>query len=87
MSATWDPVQYQRFAEERRRPGSDLLALVEPVPRGSVVDLSCGTGELTVLLHERTKAASTVGIDSSPEMLARAPEHEGWRVFPGSSPS
>jgi trans-aconitate 2-methyltransferase len=70
----WDPDQYRRFAAERRRPFTDLLAGLTPVPGGRVVDLGCGTGELTAELHERLQAASTVGIDSSPTMLERAPE-------------
>jgi trans-aconitate 2-methyltransferase len=72
MSATWDPTQYARFATQRRQPFADLLALVEPCPGGRVVDLGCGAGELTVDLHHHTGAATTVGVDSSPEMLARS---------------
>ncbi len=40
-----------------------------------VVDLGCGTGELTRLVHERLGAAETLGIDASPAMLARAAAH------------
>jgi len=42
-----------------------------------VVDLGCGTGELTRRLHERTRAATTVGLDSSRAMLARSADHAG----------
>jgi trans-aconitate 2-methyltransferase len=68
----WNPEQYGRFAAERRLPFLDLLALVHPIPRGRAVDLGCGSGELTRALHERLGAAQTLGIDSSPAMLARA---------------
>ncbi len=37
-----------------------------------VIDLGCGTGELTVTLHERLEADATLGIDSSVPMLERA---------------
>ncbi|MEA3056095.1 MAG: trans-aconitate 2-methyltransferase, partial [Actinomycetota bacterium] len=74
---TWDPVQYERFAAERRQPFDDLLGLVEPVPGGRVVDLGCGSGDLTVELHRHTAAAHTLGIDSSPAMLTDAPRVEG----------
>ena len=37
-----------------------------------VVDLGCGTGELTVRLHHHVGAVETVGIDRSAEMLERA---------------
>jgi trans-aconitate 2-methyltransferase len=74
---TWNPVQYERFAAERRQPFDDLLALVEPVPGGRVVDLGCGTGELTVDLHRHVGARSTLGIDTSEAMLAKAPSADG----------
>jgi trans-aconitate 2-methyltransferase len=74
---TWDPAQYKRFERERSAPFFDLLGLVEPCPGGRVVDLGCGTGELTRALHERTQARSTVGLDSSPAMLKRSADHAG----------
>ena len=74
---TWDPAQYERFERERSAPFFDLLDLVKPCPGGRVVDLGCGTGELTRALHERTRAGSTVGLDSSPAMLKRSADHTG----------
>lgn len=72
---SWDPAQYQRFQDERRQPFDDLLALVEPRPGGRAVDLGCGTGELTVVLHRHLGAADTLGVDSSDAMLAQAAVH------------
>jgi trans-aconitate 2-methyltransferase len=72
MQDTWDPARYGRFAAERSAPFHDLLALVRPVPGGRVVDLGCGTGELTSGLHRRLRAGETLGLDSSPAMLAEA---------------
>jgi trans-aconitate 2-methyltransferase len=69
---TWDPGQYHRFAAERTAPFDDLLSLVRPVPGGRVVDLGCGSGELTARLHRHLEAAETLGLDSSPAMLERA---------------
>jgi trans-aconitate 2-methyltransferase len=79
MAATdsWDPTQYRRFETERDQPFHDLLALVAAVPGGAVVDLGCGDGRLTALAHRSLEAASTVGIDSSPAMLAAAPAGDG----------
>jgi trans-aconitate 2-methyltransferase len=68
----WDPGQYERFAAERAAPFHDLLSLVRPVPGGRVVDLGCGSGELTAQLHRRLEAGETLGLDSSPAMLERA---------------
>jgi trans-aconitate 2-methyltransferase len=68
----WDPAQYHRFRAERAQPFFDLLALVEATTRPRVVDLGCGTGELTAEAHEILAARQTVGIDRSPSMLERA---------------
>jgi trans-aconitate 2-methyltransferase len=75
----WDPETYQRFRSERAAPFHDLLALVEPRPEMRVVDLGCGTGELTALAHRTFKARETRGFDRSREMLSRAPEEPGLR--------
>ena len=82
---TWDPGQYERFKQERTAPFEDLLALVRPVPGGRVVDLGCGTGELTARLHAHSQAADTLGVDSSTAMLAQAEAFvtEGLRFEPG----
>lgn len=76
MSDTWNPERYDRFAEERRRPFFDLLALVRlpapPAPGPRVVDLGCGTGALTRHLHVALGARETLGIDSSAAMLAKS---------------
>jgi trans-aconitate 2-methyltransferase len=72
MTDAWDPEQYRRFAAERRQPFDDLKALCMPVPGGRVVDLGCGSGELTAELHRDLRAADTLGIDRSEAMLAEA---------------
>jgi trans-aconitate 2-methyltransferase len=68
----WSPDQYLRFAAERRQPFDDLLSLVERRAQMRVVDLGCGTGELTRELHESLAAEETIGVDSSDAMLAKA---------------
>ena len=69
----WDPQQYGKFAAERGRPFLDLLARVEADAPQRVVDLGCGSGQLTALLAQRWPDAQVEGIDSSPEMIAAAP--------------
>lgn len=71
----WDPVQYERFRNERQQPFYDLLALVRARPGMRVVDLGCGTGQLTQELHRRLEAQETVGIEQSATMLARSAAH------------
>jgi trans-aconitate 2-methyltransferase len=68
----WNPAQYEQFADERTRPFVDLLALVEPAPFNSAVDLGCGTGSLTLLATNQLAVQRMVGIDNSPAMLAKA---------------
>ena len=74
MSSTWDPSQYERFAEPRLRPGLELLARIPVEAPRRVVDLGCGTGNLTAALAARWPEAEVVGVDHSAEMLERAGE-------------
>lgn len=71
---TWDPGQYLRHAYHRARPFADLLARVPELPGdpARVADLGCGPGNVTAVLAERWPTARITGLDSSPEMLARA---------------
>jgi trans-aconitate 2-methyltransferase len=71
---TWDPAQYEKFRREREQPFYDLLALVRPGPAMRVIDLGCGTGKQTRLLHERLNARETIGLDRSARMLESAKE-------------
>jgi len=78
----WDPGQYRRFAGPRLRPALDLMDRVAVNAPQRIVDLGCGTGEVTRILAERWSAAEVTGIDASPEMLAAARATPGrilWR--------
>lgn len=68
----WDPDRYLRFADHRSRPGFELMARIPDVDPSSIVDLGCGTGNLTAPLAQRWPRARVLGIDSSPEMIDRA---------------
>jgi trans-aconitate 2-methyltransferase len=68
----WDPSQYERFKDERAQPFRDLASLIERRPRMRIVDLGCGTGELTRELHHQLAAEETVGVDSSETMLLKS---------------
>ncbi|MGZ3687677.1 MAG: methyltransferase domain-containing protein [Bdellovibrionota bacterium] len=71
----WNPDQYHRFQKERSAPFYDLLALVQGTDFESVVDLGCGSGELTQVLHEKLRCQRTLGIDNSEKMLAKAHDY------------
>jgi trans-aconitate 2-methyltransferase len=83
VSDAWNPAQYDRFRAERAQPFWDLAALVEARPGMRVADLGCGTGELTAELHQKLQARETVGVDSSPAMLAKVPRLDGLRFQQG----
>lgn len=76
-SADWNPEQYGKFRGERAQPFFDLMAMVLPRPGMRVVDLGCGTGELTKELHTHLDARETLGIDNSPTMLEKAAAFAG----------
>jgi trans-aconitate 2-methyltransferase len=66
---TWNPAQYEKFQREREQPFLDLLAMVKPRPAMRIVDLGCGTGRPTEILHDRLRARETIGLDRSANML------------------
>jgi trans-aconitate 2-methyltransferase len=68
----WNAEQYHRFQSQRAAPFYDLLGLVEIRPGMKVVDLGCGTGELTRKLADSLADSEVTGLDSSPEMLEKS---------------
>jgi trans-aconitate 2-methyltransferase len=68
----WNPDVYHKFQKERSAPFDDLLSLIKCRDGLRVIDLGCGTGELTRRLADALPKSDVLGIDSSLEMLARA---------------
>src|SRR5262249_40942802 len=66
------PSQYNKFRQERMQPFFDLVAMVKPQPNMHIIDLGCGTGELTAMLVDRLPDAYVLGIDSSTSMIDQA---------------
>lgn len=66
----WDPKEYDARHRYVTDYGASLIGMLNPQPGERILDLGCGTGHLT---QEIAKAgANVVGIDSSPEMIAKA---------------
>ncbi|WP_062440232.1 trans-aconitate 2-methyltransferase [Herbidospora daliensis] len=76
----WDPTVYGRYADERARPFYELTGRIRAEDPAHVVDLGCGTGDLTASLAVRWPHARIHGVDSSPEMIAKAPQGATFEV-------
>lgn len=72
----WNPEKYNQFKSIRYQPFFDLLELISGNDLKNGVDIGCGTGEQTRILSEKFDTADFLGIDPSPEMLAKSKELE-----------
>ncbi|VTN09100.1 Trans-aconitate 2-methyltransferase [Raoultella terrigena] len=70
--ADWNPSLYLQFGAERTRPAAELLARIAQHPVTLAVDLGCGPGNSTALLHHAWPTATVIGVDNSPAMLEEA---------------
>jgi trans-aconitate 2-methyltransferase len=73
----WNPGLYQKFGDQRLRPGLELMDRINCVAPGLVYDLGCGGGQLTRAIAARWPAAQVIGVDHSKEMLAQAASKSG----------
>ena len=72
----WDPDQYDARHHYVTDYGADLVRVLDAQPGERILDLGCGTGKLTGEIA--AAGAAVLGIDSSPEMIAKAQcEHPG----------
>lgn len=77
---TWSPKVYQTNASfVYSEPFSDpVLSLLAPRPHERILDLGCGTGQLTVKLQTAVgDQGSVVGFDKSRALLEEARKAEG----------
>jgi trans-aconitate 2-methyltransferase len=77
---SWDADLYLKFANERTQPAIDLISRISLSRPGRIVDLGCGPGNSTAMLHQRWPEADIVGLDSSKEMISAAFQaHPDWK--------
>ncbi len=69
---SWSAAQYAIFEDERTRPARELLAAVSLRDVRCALDLGCGPGNSTELLAQRFPQSEIVGVDISPDMIAKA---------------
>ncbi|MEM9043217.1 MAG: methyltransferase domain-containing protein [Pseudomonadota bacterium] len=66
----WSAADYAKNARFVSDLGAPVLALLDPQPGESILDLGCGDGALTKRLVEA--GAIVRGVDASPDMIAKA---------------
>jgi trans-aconitate 2-methyltransferase len=76
----WNPDTYNKFKSERFAPFYDCLNLINIREGIRVIDLGCGTGELTRKLADVLSGSDITGIDSSQEMLNESKAFESPNV-------
>lgn len=78
---SWNPAQYNRFADERALPLRDLLdsisAQISALPCNEALDLGCGSGVAIPPIRALCPQARITALDSSAEMLEAAKIHAG----------
>ena len=68
--SSWNAEQYEGRHSYVWQFGGKLIELLQPRPGERILDLGCGTGQLTAEIA--ASGAHVVGLDSSPEMLGQA---------------
>ena len=79
MSSSWDPGQYQDKHSFVWRLGAGVLELLNPQRGERILDLGCGTGQLTAEIARR--GAHVVGVDNSQSMIEQARRNYPGLIF------
>ncbi|MEP7053092.1 MAG: methyltransferase domain-containing protein [Pseudomonadota bacterium] len=66
----WNPTQYDRAGAFVPKLAADLVELLLPQPGERLLDLGCGTGDLTAQLA--ASGATVLGVDASIDMVKEA---------------
>jgi trans-aconitate methyltransferase len=69
----WDTNLYEDKHAFVWKYGEELLQLLNPQPSEKILDLGCGTGQLTEKIANYS--TNVIGVDSSPMMIAKAREN------------
>ncbi|MEH2322526.1 MAG: methyltransferase domain-containing protein [Nostoc sp.] len=69
----WNTILYEDKHAFVWQYGEDLLQLLNPQPGESILDLGCGTGQLTEKIAQA--GAEVMGVDHAPAMIEKAREN------------
>jgi trans-aconitate methyltransferase len=70
MNQSWDAARYQARHSYVYNHGESLIDLLDPLADERILDLGCGSGQLTAKIA--AKGAHVIGLDRSEEMIAEA---------------
>lgn len=70
MAPSWDSGLYEDRHSFVWKAGADLLPMLDPKPGERILDVGCGTGQLTARIAEA--GAHVEGLDSSVDMIGQA---------------
>ena len=70
ITTKWNPKLYNDKHSFVYNYGEDLINLLEPKRNERILDLGCGSGQLTYEISKSSK--EVIGIDKSPEMIQEA---------------
>jgi len=70
MNNNWNAELYEEKHDFVWEYGNDLIAILAPKQGEKILDLGCGTGQLTNKIAET--GAEVIGLDNSTEMVAKA---------------
>ena len=70
----WNSAQYLKFDRERTQPAIDLVNRITVDRPKKIIDIGCGPGNSTQVLHNRFPDSYILGVDISENMISAAKE-------------
>jgi trans-aconitate 2-methyltransferase len=78
----WNASGYARVGELQEAMAAEVLSLLHLAGTERVLDLGCGSGQVTAEIAARVPGGDVVGVDASADMIAFASSHFGFPLRP-----